>query len=122
MGLKLIINRMFAIHGRDRAKEEPGPDIPTHQYTLRLNGSQLHAVLVAIQLDYVGLHKGIAGHPPGLNEAFDNRERRARDALGQVFEMIENSGLSTFTLAGFDAARAQVRDTEQQRRFKCGGN
>ncbi|TSC29689.1 hypothetical protein FOM00_27285 [Pseudomonas sp. ST1] len=89
MWLKRIFTRMFATRGSvKRVAERPKP--PTQPYVLLLNYSQFYAVAEAIQMDYVTLHNSITRNPAhGLEKALVERERHNRDALGQVFTMIE---------------------------------
>ncbi|WP_235389447.1 hypothetical protein [Pseudomonas syringae] len=82
-------------------------------YVLLLNYSQFYAVSEAIQMDYVTLHNSITRNPArGLEKALVERERHNRDALGQVFTMIEAIQPYPRTFAAFEAARAQVQEAE----------
>ncbi|KPC00456.1 hypothetical protein [Pseudomonas syringae group genomosp. 3] len=93
-----------------------------------LNYSQFYAVAEAIQMDYVTLHNSITRNPPGGEDALIARERHNRDALGQVFKMIEENQPYPNTFAAFEAARAHVQGTEHtlarqgDRRRLCGGD
>ncbi|KAA8685736.1 hypothetical protein [Pseudomonas caricapapayae] len=128
MRLKRIFTRKFATRGSGkRIAERPQP--PTQPCVLVLNYSQLYAVAEAIQMDYVTLHNSITRNPArGLEKALVERERHNRDALGQVFEMIEAMQPCPNALAAFEAARAQVQGTEHtlarqdDRRRLCGGD
>ncbi|MCQ3023195.1 hypothetical protein NLO85_22125 [Pseudomonas savastanoi] len=119
---------MFATRGSDkRVAERPEP--PTPPYVLLLNYSQFYAVAEAIQMDYVTLHNSITRKPAhGLEKALVERERHNRDALGQVFTMIEAIQPYPNTLAAFEAARAHVQKAEHtlarqgDRRRLCGGD
>ncbi|PYD07948.1 hypothetical protein DND62_29390 [Pseudomonas syringae pv. pisi] len=128
MRLKRIFTRMFATRGSDkRVAERPEP--PTQPYILLLNYSQFYAVAEAIQMDYVTLHNSITRKPAhGLEKALVERERHNRDALGQVFKMIEALQPYPRTFAAFEAARAHVQEAEHtlvrqgDRRRLCGGD
>ncbi|EPM43084.1 hypothetical protein A264_11465 [Pseudomonas syringae pv. actinidiae ICMP 19071] len=128
MRLKRIFTRMFATRGSGkRLAERPKP--PTQPYVLLLNYSQFYAVAEAIQMDYVTLHNSITRNPArGLEKALVERERHNRDALGQVFEMIEAIQPYPNTFAAFEAARAHVQKAEHtlarqgDRRRLCGGD
>ncbi|KOP54093.1 hypothetical protein OX90_09930 [Pseudomonas coronafaciens pv. porri] len=128
MRLKRIFTRMFATRGSDkRVAERPEP--PTQPYVLLLNYSQFYAVAEAIQMDYVTLHNSITRKPAhGLEKALVERERHNRDALGQVFTMIEAMQPYPNTFAAFEAARAHVQKAEHtlarqgDRRSLCGGD
>ncbi|PYD24192.1 hypothetical protein DND58_28655 [Pseudomonas syringae pv. pisi] len=128
MRLKRIFTRMFATRGSDkRVAERPKP--PTQPYVLLLNYSQFYAVAEAIQMDYVTLHNSITRNPAhGLEKALVERERHNRDALGQVFKMIEALQPYPRTFAAFEAARAHVQEAEHtlarqgDRRRLCGGD
>ncbi|CZT26118.1 hypothetical protein [Pseudomonas cerasi] len=128
MRLKRIFTRMFATRGSDkRVAERPKP--PTQPYVLLLNYSQFYAVAEAIQMDYVTLHNSITRNPAhGLEKALVERERHNRDALGQVFKMIEAIQPYPRTFAAFEAARAHVQEAEHthvrqgDRRSLCGGD
>ncbi|EKG33635.1 hypothetical protein Pav631_0811 [Pseudomonas avellanae BPIC 631] len=119
---------MFATRGSDkRVAERPEP--PTQPYILLLNYSQFYAVAEAIQMDYVTLHNSITRNPArGLEKALVERERHNRDALGQVFTMIEAIQPYPNTFAAFEAARAHVQKAEHtlarqgDRRRLCGGD
>ncbi|WP_243787376.1 hypothetical protein [Pseudomonas amygdali] len=128
MRLKRIFTRMFATRGSGkRLAERPKP--PTQPYVLLLNYSQFYAVAEAIQMDYVTLHNSITRNPAhGLEKALVERERHNRDALGQVFRMIEAIQPYPNTFAAFEAARAHVQKAEHtlarqgDRRRLCGGD
>ncbi|AZG89299.1 MULTISPECIES: hypothetical protein [Pseudomonas syringae group] len=128
MRLKRIFTRMFATRGSDkRVAERPKP--PTQPYVLLLDYSQFYAVAEAIQMDYVTLHNSITRNPAhGLEKALVERERHNRDALGQVFKMIEAIQPYPRTFAAFEAARAHVQEAEHtlarqgDRRRLCGGD
>ncbi|KWS59905.1 hypothetical protein [Pseudomonas amygdali] len=128
MRLKRIFTRIFATRGSDkRVAERPKP--PTQPYVLLLDYSQFYAVAEAIQMDYVTLHNSITRNPAhGLEKALVERERHNRDALGQVFKMIEAIQPYPRTFAAFEAARAHVQEAEHtlarqgDRRRLCGGD
>ncbi|EFW77281.1 hypothetical protein [Pseudomonas savastanoi] len=128
MRLKRTFTRKFATRGSGkRVAERPEPS--TQPCVLVLNYSQLYAVAEAIQMDYVTLHNSITRNPArGLEKALVDREWHNRDALGQVFEMIEAMQPYTNTFEAFEAARAQVQGTERMfaghdgRRRLCGGD
>ncbi|WP_231995736.1 hypothetical protein [Pseudomonas syringae] len=119
---------MFATRGSGkRVAERPEP--PTQPYVLLLNYSQFYAVAEAIQMDYVTLHNSITRKPAhGLEKALVERERHNRDALGQVFTMIEAMQPYPNTFAAFEAARAHIQEAEHalarqgNRRSLCGGD
>ncbi|RMQ40185.1 hypothetical protein ALP86_200051 [Pseudomonas amygdali pv. mori] len=127
MRLKRIFTRMFATRcSCKRVAERPEP--PTQPYILLLNYSQIYAVSEAIQMDYVNLHNSITRNPPGGEDALIERERHNRDALGQVFKMIEALQPYPRTFAAFEAARTHVQEAEHtlarqgDRRRLCGGD
>ncbi|OKS75530.1 hypothetical protein PsaNZ64_10340 [Pseudomonas syringae pv. actinidiae] len=130
MRLKRIFTRMFATRGSGKHVAER-PEPPTQPYILLLNYSQIYAVAEAIQMDYVTLHNSITRNPPGGpggEDALIERERHNRDALGQVFKMIEAIQPYPRTFAAFEAARAHVQEAEHtlarqgDRRRLCGGD
>ncbi|OSR29495.1 hypothetical protein B7R56_04770 [Pseudomonas savastanoi pv. retacarpa] len=128
MRLKRIFTRKFATRSSGKhVAESPKP--PTQPYVLQLNYSQFYAVAEAIQMDYVTLHNSITRKPAhGLEKALVERERHNRDALGQVFTMIEAMQPYPNTFAAFEAARAHIQEAEHalarqgNRRSLCGGD